>query len=133
MRVELLDGSYHTVDSDEFAFQIAAGICFKEASQKLMTGLLEPVMKLEIVTPEEYLGDISADLNRRRATILGMDTKAQHRVLKAKVPLAEQFGYITSLRTLSSGRALFSMEFSHYETVPKEIKEELVNNRKFIF
>ncbi len=133
MRVELFDGSFHSVDSDEIAFQIAAGICFKEAAQKLMTGLLEPVMKLEIITPEEYLGDISADLNRRRAIILGMDSKAQHRVLKAKVPLAEQFGYITSLRTLSSGRALFSMEFSHYETVPKEIKEELVNNRKFIF
>ncbi|MDD2634214.1 MAG: elongation factor G [Bacteroidales bacterium] len=133
MRVELYDGAIHSVDSDEVAFQIAAGICFKEASQKLSSCLLEPIMKLEIITPEEYLGDISADLNRRRAVILAMDSKVQHRVLKAKVPLAEQFGYITSLRSLSSGRALFSMEFSHYEAVPKEVKEELVNNRKFIF
>ncbi len=133
MRVELLDGSFHSVDSDEMSFQIAAGICFKEASQKISAGLLEPIMKLEIITPEEYLGDISADLNRRRATIEAMDSRVQHRILKAKVPLAEQFGYVTALRTLSSGRAIFSMEFSHYEAVPNEIKEELINNRKFIF
>lgn len=133
MRVELVDGSFHSVDSDEMSFQIAAGICFKEASQKLSAGLLEPIMKLEIITPEDYLGDISADLNRRRAVIEGMDSKGQHRVLRAKVPLAEQFGYVTALRTLSSGRALFSMEFSHYEAVPNEIREELINNRKFIF
>jgi len=133
MRVELVDGSFHSVDSDEMSFQIAAGICFKEASQKLSAGLLEPIMKLEIITPEDYLCDISADLNRRRAVIEGMDSKGQHRVLRAKVPLAEQFGYVTALRTLSSGRALFSMEFSHYEAVPNEIREELINNRKFIF
>ncbi len=133
MKVELVDGSFHSVDSDEMSFQIAAGICFKEASQKLSASLLEPIMKLEIITPEEYLGDISADLNRRRATIEAMDSKAQHRVLKAKVPLAEQFGYVTALRTLSSGRAIFSMEFSHYEPVPNDIKEELINSRKFIF
>jgi elongation factor G len=133
MKVELLDGSYHNVDSDEMSFQIAAGICFKEASRKIKSGLLEPVMRIEILTPEDYLGDISADLNRRRATIEGMDTKGQHRVLRAKVPLAEQFGYVTALRTLSSGRAIFSMEFSHYESVPNEIKEELINSRKFIF
>ena len=132
-KIELVDGSFHSVDSDELSFQIAAGICFSEASKKLKSGLLEPIMKLEILTPEEYLGDISADLNRRRATIEGMDTKAMHRVLKAKVPLAEQFGYVTALRTLSSGRALFSMEFSHYETVPQVIQDELINNRKFVF
>jgi elongation factor G len=90
-------------------------------------------MKLEIVTPEEYLGDISADLNRRRATIEGMDQKGLHRVLKAKVPMSEQFGYVTALRSISSGRAMFSMEFSHYERVPAEVLEELVNSRKFIF
>jgi elongation factor G len=133
MKVELVDGSFHSVDSDEMSFQIAAGICFREASKKISAGLLEPIMKLEIITPEDYLGDISADLNRRRATIEGMDSKAQHRVLRAKVPLAEQFGYITALRTLSSGRAMFSMEFFHYEAVPNEIKEELINSRKFIF
>ncbi len=133
MSVELIDGSYHNVDSDDLAFQIAAGICFKEASKKLKTSLLEPVMKLEIMTPEEYLGDISADLNRRRATIEGMDSKGVYRILRAKVPLSEQFGYITALRTLSSGRALYNMEFSHYAQVPSNIQEELMNNRKFIF
>ncbi len=132
-KIELVDGSYHNVDSDELSFQIAAGLCFSEASKKLKSGLLEPIMKLEILTPDEYLGDISADLNRRRATIVGMDTRGVHRVLRAKVPLAEQFGYITTLRTLSSGRALFSMEFSHYAAVPKEIQDDLIDNRKFIF
>ncbi len=133
MKVELLDGAYHTVDSDETSFQIAAGLCFREAAQKLTVGLLEPIMKIEIITPEDYLGDITADLNRRRAVIEGMDSKGMHRILKAKVPLSEQFGYVTALRTLSSGRANFSMEFSHYESVPKEIKEELINNKKFVF
>ncbi|MDR2010044.1 MAG: elongation factor G [Bacteroidales bacterium] len=133
MKVELLDGSYHTVDSDELSFRIAAGICFNEASKKLKTVLLEPIMKLEIVTPEEYLGDISADLNRRRATIEGMDSQGFLTILKAKVPLAEQFGYVTALRTISSGRASFSMEFSHYEKVPSDVQEELINNRKFVF
>lgn len=99
----------------------------------LKTVLLEPIMKIEILTPDEYLGDISADLNRRRAVIEGMDTKGMHRVLKAKVPLAEQFGYITALRTLSSGRAIFSMEFSSYEKVPTDIQQKLIDNRKFIF
>lgn len=133
MKVELIDGSFHSVDSDPLAFQIAANICFKEASRKLKSTILEPLMKLEIVTPDEYLGDINADLNRRRATIEGMTHKGLHRVLKALVPLSEQFGYVTALRTLSSGRAMFSMEFSHYERVPAEILEELVNSRKFIF
>jgi elongation factor G len=133
MKVELIDGSYHSVDSDELSFRIAAGICFSEASKKLKTRLLEPIMKLEIATPDEYVGDISADLNRRRATIEGMDARGVLTILKAKVPLAEQFGYVTVLRTISSGRAIFSMEFSHYEKVATEIQEELLNNKKFIF
>ncbi|MDD3741221.1 MAG: elongation factor G [Bacteroidales bacterium] len=133
MKVELIDGSYHSVDSDPLAFQIAAGMCFREVSRKLKSTILEPVMKLEIVTPDEYLGDINADLNRRRASIEGMTHKGMHRVLKAMAPLAEQFGYVTALRTLSSGRAMFSMEFSHYERVSSETLEELVNSRKFIF
>jgi elongation factor G len=108
-------------------------MCFSEVSKKLKSTILEPVMKLEIVTPEDYLGDISADLNRRRATIEGMDSKGMHRVLKARVPMAEQFGYVTALRTLSSGRAMFSMEFSHYERVPADVLQELINSRKFIF
>jgi elongation factor G len=133
MKVELVDGSYHNVDSDPLAFQIAAGMCFKEVSRKLKSTILEPVMKLEIVTPDEYLGDINADLNRRRASIEGMTHKGMHRVLKAMAPLSEQFGYVTALRSLSSGRAMFSMEFSHYERVSSEILEELINSRKFIF
>jgi len=133
MKVELLDGSYHNVDSDELSFRIAAGICFSEASRKLKTVILEPIMKLEIITPEEYVGDISADLNRRRATIVGLDSKGILTILKARVPLAEQFGYVTALRTISSGRATFNMEFSHYERIPSEIQESLINNRKFIF
>ncbi len=133
LKVELIDGNYHNVDSDPLAFQIAAGMCFSEVSKKLKSTILEPVMKVEIVTPEEYLGDISADLNRRRATIEGMDQKGLHRVLKAKVPMSEQFGYVTALRSISSGRAMFSMEFSHYERVPADVLEELVNSRKFIF
>jgi elongation factor G len=133
MKVELVDGSFHNVDSDSLAFQIAAGMCFSEVSKKLKSTILEPVMKLEIVTPEEYLGDISADLNRRRAAIEGMDSKGMHRVLKAMVPMAEQFGYVTALRTLSSGRAMFSMEFSHYERVPIDVLQELINSKKFIF
>jgi len=133
MKVELLGGSYHNVDSDELSFRMAASMCFNEVSKKIKATLLEPIMKLEIVTPEEYLGDISADLNRRRATIEGMDSRGMHRVLKAKVPMAEQFGYVTALRTLSSGRAMFTMEFSHYERVPQDILEEFLNNKKFIF
>jgi len=133
MKVELVDGSFHSVDSDPLAFQIAAGMCFREASKMLKSTILEPVMKLEIVSPDEYLGDISADLNRRRASIEGMDSKGLHKVIRGKVPMSEQFGYVTALRTLSSGRAMFSMEFSHYERVPSEVLEELVNSRKFIF
>ncbi len=133
LKVELVDGSFHTVDSDPLAFQIAASLCFKEVSRKLKSTILEPVMKLEILTPDEYLGDINADLNRRRASIEGMTHKGIHRVVKAKVPMSEQFGYVTALRTLSSGRALFSMEFSHYERVTAEILQELINSRKFIF
>ncbi|MCK9255049.1 MAG: elongation factor G [Bacteroidales bacterium] len=133
MKVELVDGSYHSVDSDSLAFNIAAGQCFSEVSKKLKSTILEPIMKLEIVTPEEYLGDISADLNRRRATILGMEMSGIHRVLKAEVAMSEQFGYITALRTLSSGRAVFSMEFSHYEKVPAQVLEDLISSKKFIF
>ncbi len=133
MKVELLGGSYHPVDSDEFSFRMAASMCFNEVSKKIKATLLEPIMKLEIVTPEEYLGDISIDLNRRRAVIEGMDTRGIHRVIKAKVPMAEQFGYVTALRTLSSGRAMFTMEFSHYERVPQDILEKFINNKKFVF
>ena len=131
MKVELIDGSFHNVDSDELSFNLAAAECFREASKILQTNLLEPIMKLEIETPEDYLGNISADLNRRRAIIKGMETRGSLSVLKVLVPLSEQFGYVTTLRSISAGRAVFNMEFSHYEKVPSEIQEELVKRRGF--
>lgn len=133
LKVVLLDGNYHSVDSDELSFQIAAKTAFREASRKLSANLLEPIMKLDIISPDEYVGDISADLNRRRATIEGMDSNVLSRVIRAKAPLAEQFGYVTALRTISSGRATFSMEFSHYQKVPADVQEKLLDSRKFVF
>ncbi|MBP7506457.1 MAG: elongation factor G [Prolixibacteraceae bacterium] len=121
LKVTLLDGSYHAVDSDQLSFEICAKQAFKNAAGKASPILLEPIMKAEIVTPEEYMGDIISDLNRRRGHVEGMESKGGARVIKAKVPLAEQFGYVTVLRTLSSGRATSSMEFSHYEEVPRSI------------
>ena len=121
LKVTLLDGSFHAVDSDQLSFEICARQAFKSAATKAAPQLLEPIMKLEIVTPEEYMGDIIADLNRRRGSVDGMETKSGARVINAKVPLAEQFGYVTVLRTLSSGRATSSMEFSHYEGVPRNL------------
>lgn len=121
LKVELLDGSFHAVDSDQLSFEICARQAFKSAASKAGPKLLEPIMKSEIVTPEEYMGDIIGDLNRRRGQVAGMTEKAGARVIKATVPLSEIFGYVTVLRTLSSGRATSSMEFSHYEEVPKQM------------
>ncbi len=121
LQVELLDGSFHAVDSDQLSFEICARQAFKSAASKAGPKLLEPIMKSEIVTPEEYMGDIIGDLNRRRGQVSGMTDKAGARVIKATVPLSEIFGYVTVLRTLSSGRATSSMEFSHYEEVPKQL------------
>ncbi len=121
LKVTLLDGSFHPVDSDQLSFEICAKQAFKSSTSKAAPLLLEPIMKLEIVTPEEYMGDIIADLNRRRGDIGGMETKSGARVINAKVPLAEQFGYVTVLRTLSSGRATSSMEFSHYQEIPRQL------------
>ena len=126
LKITLLDGSFHPVDSDALSFEMAAKIGYKEAAQKARPVLLEPIMKLEMVTPEEYMGDIIGDLNRRRGQVEGMESRAGARVIEAKVPLAEQFGYVTVLRTLSSGRASSSMEFSHYAEVPKGIAKEVV-------
>lgn len=126
LKVTLLDGSHHPVDSDSLSFEICAKSAFREALPKCNPVLLEPIMKLEVVTPEEYMGDIVGDLNRRRGTIEGMDSRANARVIRAKVPLSEMFGYVTTLRTLSSGRASSSMEFSHYEIAPRNIQEEVV-------
>ncbi len=128
LKVTLLDGSYHSVDSDQLSFEICAKQAFRHAAAKAGPKLLEPVMKLEIVTPEEYMGDIIGDLNRRRGDVTGMNTKGNTKVIHAKVPLAEQFGYVTVLRTLSSGRATSSMEFSHYQEVPASLAVKVLES-----
>lgn len=130
LKVTLLDGSYHDVDSDQLSFEIAAKMAFKHACVKASPKLLEPIMSAEVVTPEEYMGDIIGDFNRRRGKVEGMENKGGARVIKAKVPLAEKFGYVTVLRTISSGRATSSMEFSHYEEVPTSIAQEVVEKAK---
>ena len=126
MKVRLLDGSYHAVDSDQLSFEIAARQAFKHAASKASPVMLEPIMSVEVVTPEEYMGDVISDLNKRRGQVAGMDSKAGARVIKAKVPLSEQFGYVTVLRTLSSGRASSTMEFSHYEKMPNNLSKEIL-------
>jgi elongation factor G len=130
LKVTLLDGSFHAVDSDQLSFEICARQAFKSAASKAGPKLLEPIMKLEIVTPEEYMGDIIGDLNRRRGEVAGMVDKGGAKVITARVPLSEQFGYVTVLRTLSSGRATSSMEFSHYQEVPKSLAEKVLENIK---
>jgi elongation factor G len=126
LKVTLLDGSYHSVDSDQLSFEIAAKIGFRHAARNAEPVLMEPIMAAEVVTPEEYMGDIISDFNRRRGQVEGMESRAGARVIKARVPLAEKFGYVTVLRTLSSGRATSTMEFSHYEEVPHEIAKSLL-------
>ncbi|MBP7510289.1 MAG: elongation factor G [Bacteroidia bacterium] len=126
LKVRLFDGSFHAVDSDSLSFEIAAKIAFKEASRKASPILLEPIMKIEVITPEENMGDVIGDLNKRRGHLEGMDSRAGAQVVKAKVPLAEMFGYVTQLRTLSSGRATSSMEFSHYAEAPRNVQEEVL-------
>jgi elongation factor G len=130
LKVILKDGSYHPVDSDSISFEIAAKQAFNRASGKCSPVLLEPVMAAEVVTPEEYVGDVISDFNRRRGKVEGMESKAGSRVIKAKVPLAENFGYVTALRTITSGRATSTMEFSHYEEVPAEIANRIVEVTK---
>lgn len=126
MKVELLDGSFHAVDSDSLSFELCAKMAYRTALKNARPVLLEPIMKMEVVTPEENMGDIVGDLNRRRGVIRGMDDRAGSKVVKADVPLSEMFGYVTQLRTLSSGRASSSMEFSHYAEAPKNIADDVV-------
>jgi elongation factor G len=130
LKVILKDGSYHPVDSDALSFEIAAKQAFRRASVKCNPVLLEPIMATEVVTPEEYVGEVIGDFNRRRGKVEGMESKAGSRVIKAKVPLAEKFGYVTVLRTLTSGRATSTMEFSHFEEVPAAIANKIVENTK---
>ena len=127
LKVELLDGSYHPVDSDQLSFELAARMAFRHACPKCHPVLLEPIMSLEVVTPEEYMGDIVGDLNRRRGQIVAMDSTANGaRIVKAFVPLSEQFGYVTVLRTLSSGRATSTMTFDHYSEVPAAQAKDII-------
>jgi elongation factor G len=130
LKVIIKDGSYHPVDSDALAFEIAAKQAFRKYAGKCNPVILEPIMSTEVVTPEEYVGDVIGDFNRRRGKVEGMESKAGARVIKAKVPLAEKFGYVTVLRTLTSGRATSTMEFSHYEKVPAEISNRIVEVTK---
>ncbi len=128
VKVSLKDGSYHDVDSSEMAFKIAGSIGFREASQKASPILLEPVMEVEVVTPEEYMGDVMGDLNGRRGQIEGMESRNSAQVIKATVPLAEMFGYATDLRSKTQGRATYTMQFSHYEKTPKNIAKEIIGD-----
>ena len=130
MKVTLFDGSFHAVDSDSLSFELCAKVGYRTAAKKAGPVLLEPIMKLEVVTPEENMGDIVGDLNRRRGQVQGMDSRSTGQVINAIVPLSEMFGYVTALRTMSSGRATSTMEFSHYDEVPKNIAEGIVTKVK---
>lgn len=132
LKVELTDGSFHAVDSDSLSFEICAKMAYRSALPSAKPMLLEPIMKLEIVTPEENMGDVVGDLNRRRGMMKGMDDRNGAKVLKADVPLSEMFGYVTQLRTISSGRASSTMEFSHYAECPKNIEQEVIAKVKGI-
>ncbi len=127
LKVTVLDGSFHPVDSDQLSFEICAQIAFKNACAKAKPVLMEPIMKIEVVTPEEYMGDVIGDLNKRRGQVEGMESsRTGARIVKAKVPLAEMFGYVTALRTITSGRATSSMEFSHYAAVSNALAKEVL-------
>ncbi|HEY0897068.1 MAG TPA: elongation factor G [Sphingobacteriaceae bacterium] len=130
MKVRLIDGSFHAVDSDSLSFEIAARSAFREALPKCKPVLMEPIMKIEVLTPEENMGDVMGDLNRRRGQLQGMDTRAGAQVIKALVPLSEMFGYVTQLRTITSGRATSTMEFDHYEPAPKNVQDEVIAKAK---
>tara|TARA_B110000305_G_scaffold38780_1_gene39693 strand:- start:14482 stop:16170 length:1689 start_codon:yes stop_codon:yes gene_type:complete len=130
MKVRLYDGSYHDVDSDALSFELCAQIAFKSAAKQASPVLLEPIMKLNVITPEANMGDVIGDLNRRRGQVEGMEDKAGAKVVNAKVPLSEMFGYITDLRTITSGRATSTMEFSSFENAPKNVSDEVISNIK---
>jgi elongation factor G len=130
LKVVLKDGSYHPVDSDALSFELAAKQAFKHAASKCKPVFLEPIMSTEVVTPEEYVGDVIGDFNRRRGRVEGMESKAGARVIKAKVPLSEKFSYVTVHRTLITGRKTSTMEFSHYAEVPADIANKIVEITK---
>jgi elongation factor G len=130
LKVTLLDGSYHPVDSDALSFELAARMGYKEVAKAAGAIILEPIMKMEVITPEENMGDIVGDINRRRGQVNDMGDRNGAKTIKADVPLSEMFGYVTTLRTLSSGRATSTMEFSHYAETPSNISEEVIKKAK---
>ncbi len=129
VKVTLFDGSYHEVDSSEMAFKIAGSIAFKEGAKKANPVLLEPIMEVEVTTPEEFMGDVIGDLNKRRGRVQGMEARGNAQVIRALVPLAEMFGYATDLRSMTQGRATYIMKFSHYEEVPPNVAEQIIGER----
>jgi len=124
-RVTLFDGSFHDVDSNEMAFKVAGSMAFREGAKAASPVLLEPVMKVEIVTPEDYMGDVVGDVNRRRGTLDGIDDSPSGKVIRCQIPLSEMFGYATSLRSATQGRASYSMEFDHYNEAPDSVLTEM--------
>ncbi|MRR11627.1 elongation factor G, partial [bacterium] len=130
VKVRLFDGSFHDVDSSEMAFKVAGSMAFKEGARKADPVILEPIMGVEVVTPEEYMGDVMGDLNSRRGRIEGMNPRKDAQVIKAKVPLSEMFGYSTTLRSMTQGRAIYSMEISHYDEAPKSVSEQIIEKIK---
>jgi elongation factor G len=127
LKVTLLDGSFHPVDSDQLSFELCAHMAFKNACAKAAPVLMEPIMRIEVVTPEESMGDVISDLNKRRGQVEGMESnRSGARIVKAKVPLAEMFGYVTALRTITSGRATSAMTFDHYEEVSASIARQVL-------
>jgi elongation factor G len=133
VKVKLLDGSFHSVDSDALAFQVAAGIAFREAARKAKPVLLEPIMRFEVVTPSEYIGEVTSDLNKRRGHVESVESRIGNQVVHGKVPLATMFGYVTALRSLTSGRATAMLEFSKYQQTPQgEMNEALFKIRGYV-
>ncbi len=130
VKVTVYDGSYHDVDSSEIAFKMAASMAFTAAAKKATAVVLEPMMAVEVVTPEEHMGDVIGDLNSKRGQVEEMTDRGQAKVVKAKVPLSSMFGYVSNLRSMTSGRASYSMEFSHYAEVPKNIEQEIIEGKK---
>jgi elongation factor G len=126
LRVTLQDGSFHEVDSSEMAFKIAGSMAFKEAARKATPVLLEPIMFVEVVTPEDYMGDVIGDLNSRRGQVQGMDQRGNAQAIRAQVPLSEMFGYVNDLRSRTQGRATYTMQFDSYQQTPVSVQEEIV-------
>jgi elongation factor G len=130
IKVTLYDGSYHDVDSNEMAFKLAGSMALREGAQEASPVLLEPLMKVEVVTPEDYMGDVMGDLNRRRGIVAGMEDSVSGKIIRASVPLAEMFGYSTDLRSATQGRATYSMEFEKYDEAPRNIADSIMKGRE---